>query len=232
MATLARRMREFVTDRISDVLTFDVWERTRRCQKEFFYNAFKALSFNGIDGDYAEFGCHGAQTFGLAWRERQRHKHSAHFWAFDSFEGLPPGQGHEDEHLRWRTGSLSTSLDKFHRLCRRHGVPRDGYTAVPGFYEESLGKLAPTDAPSNIALVYIDCDMCSSTRAVMKFLMPRLKHGMILAFDDYFCWSPTQMAGERKALLECFPDDGRWRLLPYMQYGWHGQSFVIEAADA
>ena len=28
-------------------------------KRAFFWNAFKALDFNGIDGDYAEFGSHG-----------------------------------------------------------------------------------------------------------------------------------------------------------------------------
>ena len=29
-------------------------------------------------------------------------------------------------------------------------------------------------------------------------------------------------------MLELFANDGRWTLLPYMQFGWHGNSFVIE----
>jgi hypothetical protein len=40
------------------------FEWVPRC--EFFSNAMYAVSFNGIDGDYAEFGCWGAMTFSLA----------------------------------------------------------------------------------------------------------------------------------------------------------------------
>jgi hypothetical protein len=61
-----------------------------------------------------------------------------------------------------------------------------------------------------------------------KFLLPRLKHGMIIAFDDYFCWSATQLSGERRAQLEFFSRDPRWELVPFIQFGWHGQSFVVE----
>ena len=51
-------------------------------------------------------------------------------------------------------------------------------------------------------MAYIDCNLYSSTVTVLEFLAPRLKHGMIVAFDDYFCWSPTQVSGERFALHE------------------------------
>jgi hypothetical protein len=55
-----------------------------------------------------------------------------------------------------------------------------------------------------------------------------MKHGMIVAFDDYFCWSESQISGERKAMLDYVSDDTRWDWVPYMQFGWHGTSFVIE----
>ena len=62
----------------------------------------------------------------------------------------------------------------------------------------------------------------------LEFLMPRLKHGMIIAFDDYYCWSSTQVSGERKASSEFFQDNEYWALLPFVQYGWGGMSFVVE----
>jgi len=64
---------------------FDVYVRERLYRQEFFSNAFKALRFNGIDGDYAEFGSWGGLTFGLAYQESRRRGHSAKLWAFDSF---------------------------------------------------------------------------------------------------------------------------------------------------
>jgi O-methyltransferase len=210
---------------------FDLYRRERRCRQEFFYNAFKALRFNGIDGDYAEFGSWGGITFGLAYGEARRHGHRAHFWAFDSFQGFP-APGAADEHPEWREGKMAISLEQFHEVCARNGIPRDAYTVVPGFYEDTLASMGPEDEPRDIALAYVDCDLYSSTRTVLGFLRPRLKHGMIVAFDDYFCWSATQPAGERKAYLELAAEDDRWEWVPYVQYGWHGQSFVIEARAA
>ncbi len=178
---------------------FDVSMQDRVWKQQFFYNAFRALAFNRIDGDYAEFGCWSGSSFWLAHLESRRHGHNAHLWAFDSFQGL-----------------------------RQGGIPTSAYGVVPGFYHDTLDQMSAGDAPVNIALAFIDCDMYSSTKSVLRFLMPRLKHGMIIAFDDYFCWSATQVSGERRAMLEAFGRNEKWQLLPYMQFGYHGQSFVVE----
>ncbi len=208
---------------------FGVRLRERFCRQEFFYNAFKALSFNGIDGDYVEFGCHSGGTFALAYHEAVRHRHKGKMWAFDSFCGLPAQRDARDSHPAWIEKGLSTNVDRFHKLCASRSVPRDAYEVVPGFYEDSLGSMPDDQGPMNIALAYVDCDMYSSTMEVLRFLRKRLKHGMIVAFDDYFCWSATQISGERAAMLGTFSDDVEWRLMPYMQFGWHGLSFVVES---
>jgi predicted O-methyltransferase YrrM len=212
-------------------MTMDIFgdpTQDRVWQQQFFYNAFRALAFNGIDGDYAEFGSWSGSSFWLAHLESRKHGHQAHLWAFDSFQGLPPPEGEKDAHRAWFEGNMSMSVEEFHGICARDGVPRSAYDVVPGFYRDTLDRMSATDSPTNIALAFIDCDMYSSTKSVLDFLMPRLKHGMIIAFDDYFCWSPTQVSGERRAMLEAFGAHEKWNLHPYMQWGWHGQSFVVE----
>lgn len=229
MRRLLRRWADAALDRIAVPYLFDLYRRERLGRQEFFYNAFKALRFNGIDGDYAEFGSWGGITIALAYGESRRHGHTARLWAFDSFQGLPTPSGVEDEHPEWRRGKMATNLEEFHAVCAANRIPRDVYSVVPGFYEDTLPQISPTDEPANIALAYVDCDLYSSTKTVLEFLRPRLKHGMIVAFDDYFCWSPSQASGERKAMLELVSEDVRWEWVPYVQYGWHGQSFVLEA---
>ena len=207
---------------------FDVQVQEQIWRQLFFYNAFRALAFNGIDGDYAEFGCWGGMTFSLAYGESRKQKHKAHLWAFDSFQGLPQARDERDAHPYWVEGTLSTSVAEFHGLCATKGIPSSAYSVVPGFYQDTLGSAAADAEPRNIALAYVDCDLYSSTRSVLAYLMPRLKHGMIIAFDDYFCWTATQISGERRAMLDVFADHARWQLLPFVQFGWHGQSFVVE----
>lgn len=229
MKAVLRRWANGALDRVAVPWLFDLYRRERLARRELFYNAFKALRFNGIDGDYAEFGSWGGQTFALAYAESRRHGHAARLWAFDSFEGLPEPREGRDEHPEWRRGKMATKLDEFHAICAANGIPRDVYEVVPGFYEDTLPTRAPSEAPANIALAYVDCDLYTSTKIVLEFLAPRLKHGMIVAFDDYFCWSPAHASGERTAWREHVAANDAWRWVPYVQYGWAGQSYVLEA---
>ncbi|MFK7992979.1 MAG: TylF/MycF/NovP-related O-methyltransferase [Granulosicoccus sp.] len=211
-----------------DNLRYKSSRRERQGRHDFFNCAFKALAFNGIDGDYAEFGSHGALTFSQAFHEATRHKHNARLWAFDSFQGLPTASMEKDEHPMWVGGEMATSLSEFHTLCRLRGIDNNRYNVVPGYFNESLPALGDSADPNNICLAYVDCDLYSSTMDVLKFLLPRLKHGMIVAFDDYHCWSATTVSGERLAMLEVFSPQSRWQLTPYMNIGWHGASFIVE----
>jgi hypothetical protein len=121
-------------------------------------------------------------------------------------------------------------LPSFHRQCAVSGMAREDYEVVPGFYEDSLPLNDEESGPDSPALVYIDCDLYSSTRDVLAFLQPRLRHGMIIGFDDYHCWSAGQMSGERRAMLEVFDAQDQWSLVPFMRYGWAGESFLVESA--
>jgi O-methyltransferase len=196
-------------------------------RKEFFRRAFHYLTFNSIDGDYAEFGCYGGMTFRIAWSACHNVGYGAHLWGFDSFEGLPDSEDARDHHVRWTPGWLATPLEEFHEICALGSIPRDRYTAVPGYYSVSLRPDAQGPRPEKISFAYIDCDLYSSTLEVLTFLETRLRPGSVLGFDDWFCYSPSRPSGERLAALEHFADSA-WALVPFVQYGWYGMSFLVE----
>lgn len=196
-------------------------------RKELLRRAWHYARFNGIAGDYAEFGCHGAHTFRMSWHAIRLLDASAHLWAFDSFAGLPPAADGRDDHPQWVAGSMSTPLRDFHRLCRRAGMGTADYDVVPGYYGDTLAPDAPGLRPDAVAVAYVDCDLYSSTVDVLAFLEARLRPGSVIAFDDYFCTSPVGPSGERRAMVEHFAAS-RWRLVPYVQFGWAGMSFVVE----
>lgn len=200
-------------------------------RKEFFRRAWHYARFNGIGGDYAEFGCHGANTFRMSWHAIRLVGANAHLWAFDSFAGLPAGEDGRDDHPQWVAGTMATPLDDFHRLCRRAGMGPGDYHVVPGYYDTSLAPEAPGPRPHSVAVAYVDCDLYSSTIDVLAFLDPRLRPGSIIGFDDYFCTNPDGPSGERRAMVEHFGASG-WRLVPYVQFGWAGMSFVVEEKGA
>ena len=79
-------------------------------------------------------------------------------------------------------------------------------------------------------MAYVDCDLYESAVDVLKFLRPRLKHGMVLVFDDYYCFWSDGIAGERTAFLEMAAElAADFNFLPWMRVGWHGQSFIVES---
>lgn len=196
-------------------------------RRDFFRRAFHYLAWNGIEGDYAEFGCFGGVTFRLAWNACRLSGHRAHFWAFDSFEGLPATSDPKDEHPKWKASWLSTPLEEFERLCEAEGITPEGYTTVPGYYEKTLRNEASGDRPERVGLAYVDCDLHSSTTDVLGFLETRLMPGSLIGFDDWYCFSSSGPSGECLAAREHFAGS-RWSLVPFIQYGWHGMSFVVE----
>ena len=228
---VARIMRGLVAEQVSggqfDQPPADYQATEFAALRSFMQRAFQVLAYNGIEGDYAEFGCCGARTFTLAWGAAQLTGHDAHFWAFDSFVGLPPSSDPRDDHAGWGAGAMAMSEADFVATCTARGIPADRFTTVPGFYDTSLRR---TDVrlPDRIAFVYIDCDLYSSTVEVLTFLEPRLRHGMVIASDDYYCYSETHASGERMALGQLFETNERWRLVPFVQWGWAGMSFIVE----
>ena len=156
-------------------------------KRTFMRDAWVALDFNGIAGDSAEFGCYGGLTMRLAHEQLSQGSAARHMWAFDSFQGLPDTIDERDRHPAWISGTMVMDVDTFRAGLRDGGVPDEAYTTVAGYFADTLPQIAATDAPTEIALAYIDCDMYSSTVEVLDFLAPRLRHGMIVAFDDWNC---------------------------------------------
>jgi hypothetical protein len=72
--------------------------------------------------------------------------------------------------------------------------------------------------------------MYSSTVTVFDFLATRLKHGMIVGFDDYYCWSQNRVSGERLALHEFLASNPRWNFCRFKDIHWCGTAFVVEDA--
>ena len=198
----------------------------------FFLDAFVALQVNGISGDYAEFGCHTGGSFQAAYHAQRELGVHRHMWAFDSWGSLPDDHP-RDSHPGWQLGAGGAGgVDNFHAACAHNGVARDAYTTVEGYYRDSLPPRGSDGAPADIALAYIDCDLYSSAVDVLEFLAPRLKHGMIVAFDDYYCWTPKDASGERVAMHEFLTAHAQWNFHRYKDIHWSGTSFVVERSDA
>jgi O-methyltransferase len=230
---LPQRLREFAHLAREELarLRNEPWYLNRGGQRDFFRRAFLFLSRNGICGDYAEFGCWSGKTFATAYHESRRIGLECRLWALDSFRGLPPPDP-ADTYPGWTEGAMCMGEEEFRKSLLKAGVPASAYEVVPGYYDETLAPGSLVRLPEDISLAYVDCDLYSSTRSVLAFLSSRLKHGMLIAFDDYFCYSRDEASGERRAAAEILETNPHWRFVPYLQYGWSGMSFVVEKAPA
>jgi O-methyltransferase len=195
-------------------------------RQAFMQDALRMLVYNGISGAYVEFGCGGGATMVAAYREISKYPQERRaLWGFDSFEGLP-APTEQDRHPEWTERAYAVGLADFQRRLQLGDVPLEAVHLVPGFYDRTLPGFGDC---GDIALAYIDCDLFSSTAAVLEFLRPRLKTGMLLAFDDYYCHTREGRSGEQRAFAALRRTAPGFEFERYLPIGWHGQSFVAYA---
>jgi O-methyltransferase len=192
-----------------------------------------ALAFNyarseEIEGDYAEFGVWTGRTFVEAWRMGTSLRDSRRYFAYDSFEGLPDAGGIDGDG-RFKPGEFSHSRQAFEGRLRRARVPARDVEIVEGFYDDSLDLAAPE--PRSVAIAWVDCDLYASTVPVLEFLTDRLAQGSVLLFDDWFCFKGDPTKGEAKACAEWLERNPQITLVPWRQFNWAGQAFIVRRSD-
>jgi hypothetical protein len=205
-------------------------QTNRQTEKaRFFVQTFDFLTDNRISGDYHEFGCHRVRTFRMALSEARRHNLSKmKFFAFDSFEGLPPhAQDHNVE--IWQRGALATSEQDFKDIVSRHGLYVDRIQTVKGFYGETLTTELQRkflEEENKIALATIDCDLYESAVPVFQFIEPLLQEGSVLYIDDLFAgYKGSPLKGVARAFRE-FRQRSRFRFVKHLDVGWWGRSYI------
>ena len=197
-------------------------------REEFFLRCIRLIAFNELEGDYLEFGCHSGTSFHFAHKYSRLERLNMHLYAFDSFEGLPKPTG-IDVGPQWQEGMLKHGVKDFENILKSVGMKKSEYTLIPGFYSDSLTK--ETQKKLNIkkaAFVFVDCDFYESTVPVLNFVLPFLQTGTILAFDDFYLYNGDPDRGEQLALKEFLQRNPDIELVEYLNFGWHGKSFIIK----
>lgn len=145
----------------------------------------------GIEGCVVEAGCYkGGSSIKLSLACKLARRRLV---VFDSFAGLP-----EDEasgcKIRFSKHDYRASLNEVMNNVRRLGA-LEVCRFQAGWFEETLPKF--TD---NIAVIYLDVDLASSTQTCLQYLYPLLVLGGVLFSHD----------GHLPLVVEVFNDERFW----------------------
>ena len=214
-------------DTLSKDKRINLNQQRRQLEKfKFFVNAFDFLNDSQIRGEYFEFGCHRARTFRMALSAAAFYKiEGMKFYAFDSFEGLPPSDNELID--QWKTGALSTSEDDFLKLVNSLNLYGDDIITVKGFYEQTLKQdLVDKMGSIKASLINVDCDYYESALHVFSFIEPFLQHGTVIYLDDVFAGFKLNSRGGVGRAFEEFSKKTAYKFIPHMNIGWWGRSFI------
>jgi O-methyltransferase len=174
---------------------------------EFLLKAISYFHRNKITGDIAECGVwKGGCILAAARQVGLLGELSRSFWLYDTFGGMPsPSEDDGDlEKEFYQSRAVSDGLSDWCRcgeedvrsnLRRECNLPEHRLHFVKGLVEETLQ--VSENLPDRIALLRLDTDWYSSTKAELDVLVPRVVPGGIVIIDDYGHWS-----GSRKATDE------------------------------
>jgi methyltransferase family protein len=146
-----------------------------------------ALTSAPATGLLLEFGVFDGTSIRFLAERTERTVHG-----FDTFTGLP----RDDGIAVWKRHRDRGTFDVNGKLPN---VPAN-VMLYAGLFEETLPRfLQEHEGPA--ALIHIDCDLYSSTRAVFSALGERIVAGTIILFDEYFNY-PGWQFGEHRAFQE------------------------------
>jgi len=207
------------------------------------------IAANQIEGDYLEFGVWRGYSFvpafhsvtqsrldhfqlGYASDKYNSWKNSPpHFYAFDSFEGLPGGNDAE-RMVDYDEGSYACSEEDFLQNLSDRNVDLSQVTTLKGFYDETCNNA--TIQKHNIkkaAMVMIDCDLYESSVPVLNFLTDIVQQGTVIIFDDWFRYKGNPNYGEQRACKEWLKRNPQFELIEFWRQGPQAISFVVNMKD-
>ena len=208
-----------------------------------------------VSGDYLEFGVYQGDSFIMSFygicdafrsrikldinsplhetcvAERSRIWDNMRFFAFDSFQGLPQLSKADQSSTDFKAGMYQYEGSSFLRNLSLAGVNTNKVKTIPGWFKDTLTeKLLEEQQLKKAAIIWIDCDLYSSTREVLAFVTPLLQEGTILIFDDWFAYKGNPHKGGQKAFHEWIQSEHisqNYVLTQYQKEDWKRNSFIV-----
>jgi len=187
------------------------------------------VQMSGIQGDYLEFGVWEGNTFAAACYLAKKRKLPMNFYAFDSFAGIPENDERDASgHQMYKPGTFACTETNFLRNVRRTGADMKRVITIPGWFEDSLRSENPKLANlRKAAVVWVDCDLYSSSVSVLNFLTRHLQYGTLVFFDDWLGHRADPNCGEQRAFREWMAANPQLSAVEFLRMGWVGDSFIM-----
>ncbi len=189
------------------------------------FGVYKGNSLRECFRIYSE--CFRAWMLGQAksterWRREVNWECNHHFYAFDTFEGMPDNSEHEN--LLGR-GSFDTSLSQVRADGEKVGMCEgDQVRYFKGLFSDiAISSADEVETLLPAVIVNIDCDLYESTVDALALIRPKLQQGTVLLMDDWNIFCADRNRGERRALREFLENNLEIEAEPYFAYGrWSG----------
>ena len=125
------------------------------------------------------------------------------FYGFDTFEGFPSVHKNDISDVQWEKGDFfNNSYDNLLNVLQIHNdyfyVPTKA-NLIKGDVNQTLPEFLDKNKHILVSLLYLDLDLYEPTKTALKYLLPRMAKGSIIAFDE-LNWK--QFPGETIAALE------------------------------
>lgn len=125
------------------------------------------------------------------------------FYGFDTFEGFPEVHKNDIKDIEWKKGDFSnSSYEKIQDILSIHNnyyyLPTN-LQLIKGDVNKTLPEFLENNKHVLVSLLYLDLDIYEPTKTCLKYLLPRMAKGSIIAFDE-LNWK--SFPGETIAALE------------------------------
>jgi hypothetical protein len=125
------------------------------------------------------------------------------FYGFDTFEGFPSVHPNDIADIKWEIGDFNN--DSFNRLTNIIDIHNSYYylptnvQLIKGDANKTIPKFIEDNKHVIISLLYLDLDIYEPTKTALRYFLPRMAKGSIIAFDE-LNWK--SFPGETIAALE------------------------------
>ena len=125
------------------------------------------------------------------------------FYGFDTFSGFPSIHKNDIKNIEWKVGDfINDSYDRLHNIINIHNdyyYCKANVSLIKGNCNETIPKFLEENKHIIISLLYLDLDLYEPTKIALKYFLPRMAKGSIIAFDEL---NYKEFPGETVAMLE------------------------------